>query len=372
MKHLKYIYTTFVAVALTLGACETDLDKVTYDESQTVAAVLSNVEAENLYDIYMAGDSVKFNFTIPKVNYAAQITNNIQVDLAGNDFANAMNLSATINMTTVAIAADEFNNSLINLLVAYGYDRSEVANETFTFQFRVVSILNNNSDFTRTIDSNVVSSNITLFGSLDYPKLWVIGDYCGWSHDTSQFLYSENSDGIYQGMVVFEDKAANGWQLTPEANWNSQYGTDGEAETVTEPSTLILNAKSNIRDYGRYAYEFSFDTNTLELKLLNAYDSWTLIGDMTDGWGSDADLTLGSDSDGHYLATTLEVTEGQEFKFRANRDWSSGEVSPGSVSSYTGCGATNDNSNFIILTTGNCTIKWYFNQVKQEVVVTYN
>lgn len=54
-----------------------------------------------------------------------------------------------------------------------------------------------------------------------YPTVWVIGDYCGWNHGKSQFLFSFSGDEItYEAIVDFGEKAANGFKLTA-----SQAGT---------------------------------------------------------------------------------------------------------------------------------------------------
>ncbi len=375
MKYLKFIYTAFVAGAFLLSACETDLgNKVEYDPSQTVASILNGIgESNDLGEAMEAGDSIVFSFTLPEVNYSAQIINNIQADLKGENFSNPVIVSATIDEDRVAVAADELNNSLAGLLGTYGIE--EIAGEIFEFEFRIYSILNSSGDFEYPIISNVISSEITLSGEVEYPKLWVIGDYCGWSHDNSQFLYSENNDGIYKGIIVFDGDAANGFKLTSQGDWNgTEYGAEAEAEAPTEPATLQLytSGGTNIMDYGEYAYEFELNTTTNILRVLETYTCWGLIGDMTDAWAYDLEMDLLQDNDGHYLGITLDVEAGQEFKYRANGDWVGLEVSPNSVDSYEGCGATENGSNFVILNSGNCTIKWYFNKVKQKVVVTYN
>ena len=65
-----------------------------------------------------------------------------------------------------------------------------------------------------------------------YPTVWVIGDYCGWNHGNSQFLFSFSDDEIhYEGVIDFGDKAANGFKLTGIGGWDDScnWGTDGNA-----------------------------------------------------------------------------------------------------------------------------------------------
>ena len=178
--------------------------------------------------------------------------------------------------------------------------------------------------------SNVISSTISPYsGEREYPKVWVIGDYCGWSHDATQFLFCfEEDDKNYQGMVDFGEKAASGFKITGIAGWQDDcnWGTDSSAAAPeAEASTVQLissGGSGNISCYSKRFYHLSFDKTSLVLKKGNSFTTLSIIGDagaQVSGWGT-AEVDMNFDTAKQRFWADVEFAEG-EVKFRIDHDW---------------------------------------------------
>ena len=223
-----------------------------------------------------------------------------------------------------------------------------------------------------TLYSNVLTLTITPYSmDIQYPKLWVIGDYCGWNHGNSQFLYSANYDDNYAGMIYFDGKAANGWKLTPAGNWDAEWGMSGTPAAEAPTQTLVASGGANINVYSHNSYYLEFNAATGELKVSQAYDSWGIVGNHN-GWGSgDTKMTLAMDENNEAcLTATLDMPASNTWKIRPDEKWEN-DKGPSQLA-FEGDVADNGDGNFIANEAGSYTIKWYFNKVEQKLVVTKN
>ena len=94
MKDLTYLY---IAAAITvLTACDSDLEKVHYDESLSVAAQLAPLAPAYVLDPQNSdGAAIDFRWVLPQINYPASITTDLQMDLEVNGFKDALTLAST-------------------------------------------------------------------------------------------------------------------------------------------------------------------------------------------------------------------------------------------------------------------------------------
>ena len=216
----KTIYISTLLSCLAMTACDSDLEKVHYNEALSQPAVLASLAPNYVLNAQQSEQpAITFKWSVPKINYSASVTTDLQMDLEANQFSDAVTLASTKTDSTYTITVGDLNAAIMRLLANSG---KEVA--ALPVSFRLVSTLS--SDVAPLV-SNVVTTSITPYaGEREYPQLWVIGDYCGWNHASSQYLYSAKEDDNYAAMVYFDGKAQNGWKLTPEANWNSDLGGD--------------------------------------------------------------------------------------------------------------------------------------------------
>ena len=362
MKDFTYLY---IAAAITvLTACDSNLEKVHYDESLSVAAQLAPLAPAYVLDPQNSdGTAIEFRWAPPQINYPASITTDLQMDLEVNGFKDALTLASTKTDSTYTITVGDLNAAIMRLLANSG---KEVA--ALLVSFRLVSTLS--SDVAPLV-SNVVTTSITPYaGEREYPQLWVIGDYCGWNHASSQYLYSAKEDDNYAAMIYFDGKAQNGWKLTPEANWNSDWG--GEGTLPAEASTLILvPSGENLTNYSKTSYYVEFNTATATLKMSQGHDSWGIVGAFNN-WGDmpDTVMTLASESESgkrqYYLTATLALKAGEGWKIRPDNEWTD-DRGPSNLK-YEGVSASD--GNFVVSEDGTYTIRWYFNKVEERLSVT--
>ena len=170
---LKYIPA--LGLALACGACESDLETVTYSPENSQAAVLNNVDAAYVLDAQKSDQTVfTLKWSEPDMGYQAAVTNNVEIDLAGNDFATPVVAASLGKGGEYAFTHNDLNNLLMGLLEDRGMEIA--AND---FEIRIASSI---SASAQTLYSNTISTNITPFvGERQYPKLWIVGEYCGWN-----------------------------------------------------------------------------------------------------------------------------------------------------------------------------------------------
>lgn len=177
--------------------------------------------------------------------------------------------------------------------------------------------------------SNAVTVRVTVTkAERVYPQVWVIGDYCGWNHDNSQFLYSFQDNDIYEGVIDFGEKAANGFKLTGVAGWDDSCnwgikGDDPAPEAEAGSITLISDGGSgNIEAYSKRFYRFEFNRATLVLSNKLSFNSLSIVGDageQVSGWGT-AEVDMNFDAAKQRFYADVDFSEG-EIKFRIDHGW---------------------------------------------------
>lgn len=373
---LKYIPA--LGLALAFGACESDLETVTYSPENSKAAVLKSVDAAYVLDAQKSDQTVfTLEWSEPDMGYQAAVTNNVEIDLKGNNFATPVVAASLGKGGEYAFTHNDLNNLLMGLLEDRGMEIA--AND---FEIRIASSI---SASAQTLYSNTVSTNITPFvGERQYPQIWIVGTYCNWNHGQSQYLFSANDDENYAGMIYFDGKAADGWKLTPAGNWdNGEWGAPEAPEAEAPSMTLLTSGGGNISNYSHNSYYMEFNTETAELKVSQAYDSWGIVGGHSN-WGNknedgsitpDTPMTLGSETDltgatQYFLTATMDMAAGNTWKIRPDMKWEN-DKGPGNTA-IEGDAADNGDGNFRVDDAGNYTIKWYFNKVSQRITVTKN
>ncbi|WP_302592655.1 SusE domain-containing protein, partial [uncultured Bacteroides sp.] len=132
MKIAKYISAICLSL-LTFSACDSDLDKVYYNESEAVPAVLSGLADTYVLDANKSqSTAIQFQWTNPQAGYAAQITNSLQMDFKGKNFGQAITLYSSTEEGPYDITTQDLNSKIMSLFQSYA---KEVAVEPYDFEF---------------------------------------------------------------------------------------------------------------------------------------------------------------------------------------------------------------------------------------------
>lgn len=372
MKLLQYISALCLSLVV-FSACDSDLDKVYYNEGEITPAVLSGIDANYVLDANKAqATAIEFQWTKPQAGYPAKIINSLQMDLKGKNFEKAITLSSTTEGGPYSITGKDLNSQITKLFKQY---EMEVAVEPYDFEFRISSSI---SEAVESFYSNVESAQITPFiGEPEYPKVYLPGAYCSWADPDNSFkqcqlLYSAEDNGIYEGWVMFGSQAKDGWKIAPEASWDESWGYPDATEM--NPSTITLATGSgDIKCFDKFSYKFSFDKETLELSVKASADTWGICGTYN-GWGGtpDTPMTLDFDTDAsgnrdYYLTATLDLNADDAWKIRADNAWNISFGTNDVEGEFEEAGSDN---NFKVSQSGTYTIKLYFNKVKAKLIVT--
>ena len=320
---MKKLFYTIIAFAGILAAsCSTDEDKLVFDPSSSVAPTLGTLAGTTLSS---DGADLTFEFTQPKYNVDAGVLYTLYAS-DSQDFGKQEKLAATIGGTTVTFKQSALNSVILNL---GGEPDAE-----FTVYLRLDSWLATNKN--TAVESSLARSGVLSATFVPYSQLildkdvydhvWVQGDYCGWSHDNSQFLYNYNKDGkTFTGVIDFGEKAANGIKFTGAASWDAStgnWGSEAQAEEAEAKSLKLVNGDGaqNITCYSKRFYAFSLDKNSLMLTKDWGANVIGIVGGFND-WGKQPDIEMNYNKDYVRFWADAEFTSDSEIKFRADGAW---------------------------------------------------
>lgn len=362
---------TLSALGLSLflfGACNSDLDTVSYDPSQAQPAVLQSIAADTyVLDVQKAEETViTFQWSKPEMGYDASVTTSLEIDAKGKGFGKPVTLASTKTDTSYALLVAELNKAVMKLLEVH-----ELPFGAVDVEFRMASSI---SKAAETIYSNVVSAHVTPYaGEKEYPSIAVRGDYSGWDFAASQKVYSEKSDNDYSGMIFFGEKAANGWKFCGDEGWTvDNWGSAGVEPAEQPTQTLVSGGGGDIKNYSKASYLVEFNNSTGVLKMSKGHDSWGICGDHS-GWGANPDqvMTLATEQKSgktvHYLTATMAMEANNSWKIRPDNNWDDAVGDNAVEGDFESAGKDN---NFTVSEAGTYTIKWYFNKVKGQLMVT--
>lgn len=297
----KYINLTFAAIVLFAAGCGKgeflpgptlylgDAPVITSPADQDVL-VLTEDQANNPLTV---------TWTAAEYGFRAATTYTVEVDRAGNNFANAVVLGSSTGLqlnTTVS----KLNTALFTTLGLQG----EVA---WDIEMRLVAKVSPEVDL---VYSQPISMKVTPYTVvIIYPKLFVPGSYQGWNPaDEKTVIYSAKSDGKFEGYIYFADPNTE-YKYNDGTNWYGDDNADGTLESAGGASNI------KVADPGMYRLNVNFNA----LTHTNAKISWGIIGDATPtGWNSDTDMIY--DAVENKLTITMDLIVGK-IKFRANDDW---------------------------------------------------
>lgn len=331
---MKYLYNILGALLTTIlfFSCESDIEKVVFDSTNSKPVVVSSLAEEYELDIKKAEETAlvlewKNPEIVTSTGQSVSISNTVQIDLAQKNFSKAISLGVYDgNTNSMSITHSKLNSQILSLLNNYELDLA-----TVDVEFRIVTSL---SEVSKQLYSNVITTEITPYsGDIEYPEVFVVGDYSGWDNhwDQAQSLFSFKFDSQYEGVIGFDGKAQNGFKITGATNWdNGNYGlSDGTTpENEAGEITLINDGGSkDIKCYSNNYYHFSYDKETLNLKKNFSFGVISIVGNAGDEVYEWADQSKGGkevdmqfDPEKQRFYADVKLADG-EIKFRADHDW---------------------------------------------------
>ena len=320
----KLLYSILALAGVVATSCVQEHVEVQYIPGNVVAPTLGTIEGCDLSD---GGNDIVVEYTEADFGVATAKAHNLYI-AKSEDMADMKKAKATFGEGTITLTQADLN------VVALDFAEAGSSVEMY---FAVVANLNTDRGAavagTETM-SNVVKATFKSYVADVLPtekfdKVWVIGDYCGWDHGKTQFLFDYTASGTtYAGIVDFADaegvsKAANGFKLTGVAGWDDtcNWGLEDNTTAEAEASSLQLitgGGSQDIKAYAKRFYGFEFDKSTLVLKKSWAADQIGIIG-LNGDWTTDIVMEYNPKWTRFYA--DVDITADCSMKFRADAAW---------------------------------------------------
>jgi len=312
---MKTVLTKFLAVSsialLMLASCKKE-GTIVKSNGGTPGALAATTTTPTL-DRTKVNDTTKiisFTFTKPTYNFTAAVTNTLQIDAQGDNWAHPTSFTMATGATSQSFSTAVFNALLLKLNLP-----ADVAAQV---NVRLVHSL---STATAPIYSNVLSVTATPFNLTAW--LYVTGAFSGWQNPGPQedSLVSVTGNGIYTGIINFNATSSDAKEflILPVKKWDHKYATN-EPKTQTT-TTVTYDAGNNIVAPGNGQYIVTFNSNTGAITF-TAADFYTIIGSAPPGtaWNNDYPMKYVNDGNGLWVANNVPMTVG-EYKFRQDAQW---------------------------------------------------
>ncbi len=294
-------------------ACQKLDEAKVFSPEQVVSPVLHALPAEIAITSENMGEIQTFTWDAADFGVLTQI--NYSIEAAVGDEAPVV-LFSDLTGTSTEQPYESINTKLV-------YDAGVAPDTPTEVKFYVSATIG--TDYKKVYSEPVSVTMTVTKAERVYPTVWVIGDYCGWNHDNSQFLFSFLDDEInYEGVIDFGEKAANGFKLTGIAGWDDScnWGLDGEAEKPeAEASSITLissGGSGNIDIYSKRFYRFAFDRSSLTLTKSLSFDQLGIVGDGVGSWDNDLVMEFDAKTQRFWVDATLVAGE---IKFRLDGAW---------------------------------------------------
>jgi hypothetical protein len=349
---MKKILTKFLALSsvalLMLSACKKDGNLVTSNGGKAGALTASTttpvLDKTKLTDPTAV---ITFSFTQASYGFTAAVTNTLQIDAAGDNWAKPTSVTMGTKVYTQGYSTGDFNALLLKLNLPAG-----VASQV---NVRIVHTI---SATVAPVYSNVLSLTVTPFNLTSY--LWITGSFSGWGNPgtppTIDSLVSVTGNGVYTGIINFTAGNRDFLILPKKGDWSHKYATNDPKNTTS--STVTYDAPNNLyapSTAGWYWITFNLNTGSISFLPANYY---SIIGDAALGWGTDVPMKFVNDGNNNWVAT-LSLASTGSFKVRQNNDWTYSWGIPKPGSEGDGVAATlNDtsNNNISVSATGTHTV----------------
>lgn len=312
---MKTILTKFLAISgiglLMLASCKKE-GTLVKSNGGTPGDLTANATTLPL-DRAKVNDTTKvitFNFTKANFGYSAAVTNSLQIDAQGDNWANPTSFTLPVGTYKQGFSTFDFNNLVLKLNLTAG-----VASQV---NVRIVHSLGVNVP---PVYSNTLALTVTPFNLTAW--LYATGAFSGWQNPgpLQDSLISVTGNGIYTGIINFNatGNGADEFLILPAKKWDHKYATAQPTSQTT--TTVTYDAGNNIVAPGNGQYIVTFNSNTGAITFTPA-DFYTIIGSAPPGtaWQNDYPMKYVNDGNGVWVANNVPMTVG-EYKFRQDAQW---------------------------------------------------
>src|SRR4051812_37586861 len=277
-----------------LSACKKDQDQA-ITNGGTANTLSASTNELTLTREQEADTVITFNWTATNFGYNAAVTYTLQLDVQGNNFANAKEVAMPANALSKSYTGLDFNAILLSMSLTPGADT--------TIETRIKSEI---SSTVAPVYSDVQTLGVNPYALVSY--IYVPGAYQGWEPKTADSLKSATSNNIYTGVINFTPGNLD-FKITPEKDWDVAYGSSGDS--------TISATGGNISAPAAGSYQLTVNLNTNTIKFTPTV--WSIIGDATPGgWGTDTDMKFNNGTQTWSITVPLTANN---LKFRLNHDW---------------------------------------------------
>jgi hypothetical protein len=253
--------------------------------------------------------AIVFNWTAADFGYQAAVNYTLQLAKAGTNFTTNLREISIDGKLTKSFTHAEFNQEALLAGLAPGTNG--------TLEARIRAAVNSKVDTTYSTKITITVKPYLVI--INYPSLWVPGDYQGWNPATAPKIVSVNSNGQYEGYVNIPSGGTNQFKFTSDPDWgHTNYGLATGSTSGNDASGTLSISGSAGNLYVPVAGYFRMKANVPLLTWSVTKTTWSLIGDFN-GWGADANMTYNPTT--QVWTGTISPTAAGGFKFRANAAW---------------------------------------------------
>lgn len=283
------------------------------------APVLLAPEEGNTYTLSVENaENQAERFVWSKANFGQDIAVNYEVELdaAGNAFANPQSLGAVISGTQLSVSVETMNTAIL----AIGGEPFEANN----YEIRVKASAN---DTFEPMFSNVAVVTVIPYSTAN-PQLFVIGSFLensgyGANWTNASTLPSIASPGYgqtnFEGYVYMNEPISE-FKLLPQfSSFDGDYGANPAV-----PGGLLQEGEENAKVTGPGYYRIQANTNPLLLSYNVTATEWGIIGNATPGgWDNSTPMTYDKDTKKWSIIAVMSAQSAPNdgWKFRANNAW---------------------------------------------------
>ncbi|MET0634790.1 MAG: SusE domain-containing protein [Chitinophagaceae bacterium] len=303
MKNRFLYFILSVSVILLMFSCKKE-GNITVLQTPVLPTITVSSASVVLSEATAADTVQVITWTPADYGFSAAVSYSIQLAKAATGFATPKEITLGNNRVLKYTGA-ELNQLALLQGIAPG--------STGQLEVRVRSVL---TDSIRQYSETITFAVTPYLVVINYPSLWVPGDYQGWKAETAEKISSRLSNGVYEGYIYFASGPT--FKFTNEPDWDHLiYGWASSTESGSDVSGTFITGGGNlyVPSTGYFLIKGNTNDNTWSGTKIN---SWSMIGDFNN-WAGDAPLTY--DVLTKKWTGTLTAAAAGGFKFRANNDW---------------------------------------------------
>lgn len=312
MKAIKYTFAILSLLILFTSCTKDDSNFVYFNPDKVVAAKMIKPADIIILDEKKGDNLPAITWNKATYGFDAAVNYVVELSLKGKNF-NPVRVIGSVSEPSLVMKGSDLQAHMDALGATLG-QKQEV-------EVRVKSSI---ADQIAPKVSDVISFFVTTYlpKEKEYNKVWVIGDYSGWNHSKSQFLYDIAGDKqFFEGWVMFNGKAQNGFKITYTGGWNGDDIGTNDAAVVN--NKIKVEPGGNIGLFDGIIMYLKLDNRNQANRTLERVKTLSRIGLIGSGtpndWNSpDTELVYNATSG---LFEAIVTLKDGEIKFRADNDW---------------------------------------------------